>query len=665
MRAPPPGPPAAGAPARANRAASLTDHIAYGKVRVEGVVALVFVPAALMLLMWALSLLFRSAPLMAMGLSGFSGMVIYELHRSERGHGMVASNSDIENRFWGYMVSGVFFTLFFSPDSPAASVGWSYPLEALFLVLFIGMLVYLWDRSHHINSRREVRSWDNQRRRNSYYLDNQESKQANTLLDDVESLLSELKFDNPLELMSKALPKNRRRSIRVQRKILELLRGAKKQHLNFLLSRINLRTMFHRLKDTDILVGHGAKRNFRTQLLELLCTDRHGEGLLEVVPEGLAGGVGGDGNTNISAAPASATSAEQGAPGGAAATNSVTVVTGGIKTEEEVSNPQPSLVDPTPPPSPMVQAAEHGRRHSMPTINISTSHLKLRVNKTSSSGAAAVSTPRGTTRPGLQRRDSPAVAWSTRPRKPVGGRLDELDVISKASILAALQEIRLTADPRVEEMVVAIFRSTSSSRLTRLKMMLDHRCSSDCLHKLIYRDIDDPERRLRILDHIVEQGERLKRERSVREAVLKSQRQRADSSGDGDLSQHLAPRHVKILSDIDDTLFSSAGHFPAGIDKSYGKHVLYPGVLRTYRELDLSWKKGRPGNLAFLSARPHVYKGVLETTAFARFRELHERGDMHCAPTMLAGALDTGSYLFWGNYEPVRFPFVFLGGIFF
>ena len=117
------------------RAVSLTGHIAYGKVRVEGVVALVFVPAALLLLMWALSLLFCSAPLMAFGLSGFSGMVIFELHRSERGHGMVASNSDVENRFWGYMVSGVFFTLFFSPDSPAASVGWSYPLEALLLVM--------------------------------------------------------------------------------------------------------------------------------------------------------------------------------------------------------------------------------------------------------------------------------------------------------------------------------------------------------------------------------------------------------------------------------------------------------------------------------------------------------------------------------------------------
>ena len=76
-----------------------------------------------------------------------------------------------------------------------------------------------------------------------------------------------------------------------------------------------------------------------------------------------------------------------------------------------------------------------------------------------------------------------------------------------------------------------------------------------------------------------------------------------------------------------------------------------------YKELDSGvtgeWMPGNAGNLAFLSARPHVYKSALELSAFAKVGALVARGQMHCAPTMLAGQLDTGSYLFWGNYEPV------------
>jgi len=43
----------------------------------------------------------------------------------------------------------------------------------------------------------------------------------------------------------------------------------------------------------------------------------------------------------------------------------------------------------------------------------------------------------------------------------------------------------------------------------------------------------------------------------------------------------------KVLSDIDDTLKCSGGHFPAGVDKSLPRKAIYPGVLALYRELDL------------------------------------------------------------------------------
>ena len=171
--------------------------------------------------------------------------------------------------------------------------------------------------------------------------------------------------------------------------------------------------------------------------------------------------------------------------------------------------------------------------------------------------------------------------------------------------------------------------------------------------------------------------------------------------------------HRKILSDVDDTFFSSGGRFPAGCDNSYPRHELYPGVLSMYRELDIThglknksnrnnntttsttthlhqhannqnsnnssskkptlssnWiksssssssssknrnssNKREPGNLTFLSARPHVYRDVVEKSAFKRFRQLIALGELHCAPTMLAGSLGTGGSMFWGDYGPM------------
>ena len=43
----------------------------------------------------------------------------------------------------------------------------------------------------------------------------------------------------------------------------------------------------------------------------------------------------------------------------------------------------------------------------------------------------------------------------------------------------------------------------------------------------------------------------------------------------------------KILSDVDDTLFSSGGKYPAGIDDRFPAHCLYPGVLEFFKELDI------------------------------------------------------------------------------
>eukprot|EP00887_Chlorella_sp_A99_P001892 scaffold18.g1892.t1 len=43
---------------------------------------------------------------------------------------------------------------------------------------------------------------------------------------------------------------------------------------------------------------------------------------------------------------------------------------------------------------------------------------------------------------------------------------------------------------------------------------------------------------------------------------------------------------AQVVSDIDDTLFSSGGSWPAGIDNRYPKKCYYPGALTLYTELD-------------------------------------------------------------------------------
>ncbi len=40
------------------------------------------------------------------------------------------------------------------------------------------------------------------------------------------------------------------------------------------------------------------------------------------------------------------------------------------------------------------------------------------------------------------------------------------------------------------------------------------------------------------------------------------------------------------MSDIDDTLMSSGGSYPAGRDMRYPHNCVYPGVLAFYNELD-------------------------------------------------------------------------------
>ncbi|POM70883.1 Hypothetical protein PHPALM_12623, partial [Phytophthora palmivora] len=224
-------------------------------------------------------------------------------------------------------------------------------------------------------------------------------------------------------------------------------------------------------------------------------------------------------------------------------------------------------------------------------------------------------------------------------------RLADLSVMSRALLLDALMVMKISAHPMAEKWVRNIILKTQGDDLSNLKMYTDAKGDIHSMHKLVFNDIRDSTIRADILSHI-------QREASVQIAHMRLGTKR------GRTRKQQAWR--KVLSDVDDTLYSSGGSYPAGLDTRYPRHTLYPGVLPFYRELDMGtvgpdeWTEDHVGNLVFLSARPHVYKDVSEKKSYAKFAVLHEKMGMHTLPTMLAGNLTSGRAFMWqGDLEPM------------
>lgn len=103
-----------------------------------------------------------------------------------------------------------------------------------------------------------------------------------------------------------------------------------------------------------------------------------------------------------------------------------------------------------------------------------------------------------------------------------------------------------------------IFFSMHGKDLTALKNALDDGGDAHNIHQLLYTDILDNHVREELLTHIAREAA------AVREAGW---------------------RALKVVSDIDDTFLCSGGHFPSGVDKSFPKGTIYPGVIALYRAL--------------------------------------------------------------------------------
>lgn len=229
-------------------------------------------------------------------------------------------------------------------------------------------------------------------------------------------------------------------------------------------------------------------------------------------------------------------------------------------------------------------------------------------------------------------------------------RLPALTVMSRVIVLHALQILKLRANPRAEHWARNIILNTHGDDLSEIKTLTDSKGDYFCMNKLIFEDIKSETVRQDILNHIRKEG-------VLQLAHMQMETKRAQRR------KHMAWR--KILSDVDDTLCSSGGHYPAGIDKRYAKKVVYPGVLAFYRELDLGtsgpeeWPESRVGNLVFLSARPHVYKDMSENRSFSKFEKLHAkrkdgRRGMHTVPSLLPGDLVSGSqFMVTNDFEPL------------
>ena len=229
-------------------------------------------------------------------------------------------------------------------------------------------------------------------------------------------------------------------------------------------------------------------------------------------------------------------------------------------------------------------------------------------------------------------------------------RLPALTAYSRVIVLHALQILKLRANPRAEYWVKNILLNSHGDDLSEIKTLTDAKGDYFCMNKLIFDDIRSETVRQDILNHIRKEG-------ALQLSHMQLGTKRAQQR------QHMAWR--KVLSDVDDTLLSSGGHYPAGIDKRYPRKVVYPGVLAFYRELDLGtsgpeeWPENRVGNLVFLSARPHVYKDMSEKSNFKKFEKLRMVNDsgrtgMHTTPSLLPGDLASGTkYMATNDFEPL------------
>ena len=153
--------------------------------------------------------------------------------------------------------------------------------------------------------------------------------------------------------------------------------------------------------------------------------------------------------------------------------------------------------------------------------------------------------------------------------KMLVGRCDILETVSRAAIVDGLQKIGLRHRWQRQEWARDIILRTTGIQLTYFKAYIDDGGDYHSMYKLMYNDLQW-EIREQVEKHIRVQAEGLMRQ--MRSLEIQGPK---------------PPGIVlKILSDVDDTVFSSGGSFPAGVDARYPRKSYYPGVLALYSAMD-------------------------------------------------------------------------------
>lgn len=137
-----------------------------------------------------------------------------------------------------------------------------------------------------------------------------------------------------------------------------------------------------------------------------------------------------------------------------------------------------------------------------------------------------------------------------------------------------------------EAALLTLFTEVHGAELRALKRRLDADMTSDNLVHLVTSDLDDDGVRARLVSHL--------------------------ATADDDLAE----RQLRVLSDIDDTVYCSLH------DPRYPKGTAYPGVHALYTALGqrAGFDPATDGVVTFLSARPGDRAGLVESATLDQLR---------------------------------------------
>lgn len=121
---------------------------------------------------------------------------------------------------------------------------------------------------------------------------------------------------------------------------------------------------------------------------------------------------------------------------------------------------------------------------------------------------------------------------------------------ARAALVDGLQKLGLRYRPQRQAWAREVILHTTGINLTHFKAYIDDGGDYHSMYKLVYNDLQGIERR-KVLQHLQVEGA----------VVLEKAQQFALGGPPGAV--------LKILSDIDDTVFSSGASFPAGLDSRY------------------------------------------------------------------------------------------------